>query len=110
MTLDEVLRRARLEARLSQRELAQEAGVTQATVARIERGQTSPRYDTVVKLLRVCSVELMPRRLEAGLGVDRTAIRELLRLSPAERLRRAAEDARGLESLLRASRHRADAR
>ncbi len=110
MTLDEVLRRARLEARLSQRELAQKAGVTQATVARIERGQISPRYETVVRLLRACGVELLPRRMEAGFGVDRTAIRELLRLSPAERLRRAVEDARGLETLLRARFKGADGR
>jgi hypothetical protein len=32
----------------------------------------------------------------AGLGVDRTAIRELLALSPAERLALAVEEARNL--------------
>jgi hypothetical protein len=35
--------------------------------------------------------------------VDRTQIRELLRLSPGQRLRSAARDARGLEHLLRST-------
>ncbi len=47
----------------------------------------------------------MPRRVltdddvAADPGIDRTGIRELLKLSPAERARLAVEDARALEDI-----------
>ena len=49
-------RRARMRALLTQRELAARAGLTQATVQRIESGATRARISTV-------------RRLAAALGV-----------------------------------------
>jgi transcriptional regulator with XRE-family HTH domain len=93
-----LLRTARRRIGLSQRVLAERAGVTQAAISRIEDGKTSPRFDTLDRLLQACgfTVELAPR---LGEGVDRTAIRELLRLSPAERARLAVEEARNLSGL-----------
>lgn len=90
-----LLRFTRANAGLSQRELGRRAGVTQASVARIEEGKTSPRLDTLERLLAVCGFELevMPR---AGIGVDRTGLRELLKLTPSERARLAVEEARNL--------------
>ncbi|MCA1581631.1 MAG: helix-turn-helix domain-containing protein, partial [Acidobacteria bacterium] len=78
--------------------LSSRAGVTQASISRIEDGKTSPRLDTLDRLLEACgfTLELAPR---LGQGVDRTAIRELLRLSPAERARIAVEEARNLERI-----------
>ncbi len=95
---------ARRRASLSQRELGRRSGVTQATISRIEEGRVSPRFDTFERLLEACGLELqaVPR---AGEGVDRTAIRELLRASPGERARVAAGEAAGLEKL-RPSRRR----
>ncbi len=92
---------ARRKAGLSQRALAERAGITQATIARIEKGEIDPRSDTVVRLLRACGFELEAVPL-SGVGVDRTAMRELLKLSPAERVRVAVEDARNLERNLNA--------
>jgi predicted transcriptional regulator len=71
---------------LCQRALARLAGVAQPTVARIESGVVAPRVDTLDRLLRACGMdlELVER---AGRGLDRTLIRERLKLSPAERAR-----------------------
>ena len=92
------LRRARLRAGLTQDEVARRAGVPQPAVARIERGRVTPRVDTLDRLLEACGYALVsePR---LGSGVDRTQIRALLAMSPAERLRRAAADANALRRL-----------
>ena len=95
MNVGSLLRYSRARAGLTQRELAERAGFRQPGVARIEAGHVSPRVDTLNRLLMACGVRLdaVPRR---GEGVDRTGIRELLALSPEERLRRAAAEARNL--------------
>jgi transcriptional regulator with XRE-family HTH domain len=79
-----LVRQARREAGLGQRELARRAGLPQPTVSRIERELASPRFDTLDRLLRECGrqLDLVERR---GLGVDRTLIRERLRMRPSER-------------------------
>lgn len=48
----EELRRLRKKARLSQRELAKLAGVSQSLIAKIERGEINPRVNTLEKILR----------------------------------------------------------
>ncbi len=55
------LRAARLDRLLTQRELAAKAGLTQATVQRIETGTSRARISTI-------------RRLAAALGVDPKAL------------------------------------
>lgn len=80
-----MLRFARGKAGLSQRQLAERAGVPQPTVARIESGAVTPRVDTLDKLLRICGYTLEVERLR-GEGVDRTVIDQMLDLPPAERL------------------------
>ena len=99
MRIGRLIREARRDAGLSQRALAQRAGVPQSTVGRIETERLAPRWTTVDALLRATdmTVELMPR---AGIGVDRSQIRELLRLTPLERARLAALDARGMARIL----------
>ncbi len=89
------LRNARRRAGLSQRRLAAATGVAQPTIARIERGHEVPRVDTLDRLLRACgdTVEAVPL---AGVGLDRTGIRQLLRLTPAERIDVAAANAEAL--------------
>ncbi len=90
-----LLRHARRRARLTQRALAAKAGVAQSYVARIESSAVDPTVTTLSRLLRACetTLEAMPG---SGAGVDRTGMRELLRLTPAERLDLAVADAAGL--------------
>jgi transcriptional regulator with XRE-family HTH domain len=97
-----VLKRARKQAGFSQRELARRAGMAQPAIARIERGAVVPRVDTLDRLLLACGhgLQVAPR---PGAGVDRTVMRELLKLSPRKRLELAAEEAGNLARLLEAA-------
>ena len=97
------LRSARRAAGLSQRELARRARVAQPAVARIEAGGVVPRVDTLEHLLRACGHTLEVTR-RAGGGVDRSVIRQLLKLTPRQRLDLAVTEARNLDSLLAARR------
>lgn len=105
MEASQALRHARQAAGLSQRDLAVRAGVAQPAIARIESGAVVPRVDTMDRLLRACG-----RALEVGPlygeGIDRTAIRELLKLTPKERLELAAQEANNLSHLLERGRVR----
>src|SRR5688572_30589733 len=92
------LRNARRAAGLSQRELARRADVAQPAVARIESGGVVPRVDTLEHLLRACGHTLEVTR-RAGAGVDRTVIRQLLRLTPRERLDLAVAEAKNMDRL-----------
>lgn len=80
------IRRLRKGLGLSQGALARRAGTTQAAVSRIERGLTSPTWETLSALLLAMGhrPELEPRRLESR--VDPTHLRELRARPPAERL------------------------
>jgi predicted transcriptional regulator len=99
MDVASTLRNARRAADLSQRELGRRAGVAQPAVARIEAGGVIPRVDTLERLLRACGHTLEVAR-RAGAGIDRSVIRELLRLTPRQRLDLAVTEAHNLERLL----------
>lgn len=99
MEASEALREARKAAGISQRELARRARVAQPAIARIEQGRVTPRVDTLEHLLEACgrALEVVGRR---GVGVDRTVIRQLLRLSSRQRLDLAVTEALNLQRLL----------
>ena len=92
-----LLREARALSGLSQRELAERAGTAQSVVGRIEAGLTTPRVDTVDRLVEAAGyhleIELRPNTADDPVvaayraGIDRTLLRENLRLSPDERVR-----------------------
>jgi transcriptional regulator with XRE-family HTH domain len=74
-------------------------GVTQAALARLERGGANPTVGTLERVLRAAG-----RRLELGLGrpepsVDEGLLREALRLSPADRIAAGARLLADAESL-----------
>jgi transcriptional regulator with XRE-family HTH domain len=93
-----MVRGARRRSGLTQRQLAALAGVPQATVGRIEAGSVSPRAEMLIRLLGAAGHELsVERRL--GEGIDRTLIRDRLRMTPEERIRLAAEEARAMPEI-----------
>lgn len=102
-TAARILRDTRKRAGLTQRALAERAGVSQETIARIETSATQPRFDTLARLLDACGYELevMPR---LGMGVDQTLIASMLDLTSTERLAHGEEAARGMAWLRSAER------
>ena len=84
----ELLRQARERAGLSQRQLAQRAGTAQSVIARIERGLTSPTWDTLERLLEAAGFELAaqvePRVVVGSHMLD--DVRRILQLTPEQRL------------------------
>ncbi len=92
------LRRARRRIGLTQRALALATGVAQPTIARIERGIEEPRVGTLNTLLEACGHRL-ELQAAGGEGLDRTAIRELLALTPAQRAVLATAEGRALAEI-----------
>ena len=82
----ELVRSARERRGLSQRALAERAGVEQSTIARIELGEADPAYSTVVRLLDAAGFRLpdpepsLPTLAEAATGgeqIDWTMLRSV---------------------------------
>lgn len=90
MSPDVLLRTARLEAGLTQVDLAKRLGVTQPTVAAWERPGANPTVRTLERALgatgRVLTL-VATGGADPRTGVDASLVREHLRRTPAERLR-----------------------
>src|SRR6476659_4211849 len=82
---NDLIREARKRARLSQRELAERAGTTQSAIARIETGRSTPSYDAVLRLVRLCGFDLDVMLVERD-GSDWAQAVERLALPSAERV------------------------
>jgi transcriptional regulator with XRE-family HTH domain len=87
-----LLRDARRRAGLTQADLAERLGVSQAAVARLESPRANPTVDTLDAALWATghrlTLDATPRRP----GVDESLIRRQLELTPVERIR-------GIESM-----------
>jgi len=102
MNAGRALTRARKRAGLSQRDLAERAGVTQSTIARVESGSMGLRVNTFERLLRECGFALeVERRL--GIGVDRTTFS--FEASPDDRIGYMATAAVNVSELFASSRN-----
>lgn len=58
-TLAFVLRRLRVDRRVTQETLAYNAGITVAALARIERGQSSPGWMTIKRIISALEISLI---------------------------------------------------
>jgi uncharacterized protein len=96
-----LLRSARRRAGLTQAQLGERAGLSQAEVARLERAGSNPTAVTLERLLRATGHRLELRRLD---GVDESQLRERLALTPAERLAAFEASHRNLIRLARGAR------
>jgi len=83
-----LVKTARREARLTQRELARKAHTAQSVVARIELGETSPTLDTLTRILGAAGFRLSPelRRIPKLDRSELDDVPRILRLTPEERL------------------------
>lgn len=97
-----LLRQSRSAARLTQRALARRARTAQSVVARIERGLTSPTWDTLSRLLAAAGFDL-----HAELELRPTArshmlddVARILRLPAEQRL----DEVRNLSRFVHAAR------
>lgn len=91
-----LLRQARAGAGLSQRLLARKARTAQSVVARIELGETSPSWDTLVRLVGASGHRLLAT-LERVPLVDRSVLDDvprILGMTPEQRLEEVAEVSR----------------
>lgn len=88
------LRRSRKHAGLTQRELAQRAGVPQSVIAKIESGRSTPRVDTLDRLLRAAGHRLEASPRSEVDAQDWAQVLDNRRLSPAQRLDKLAAYAR----------------
>jgi len=82
----QLIRRARLDAGLTQAQLATRLGTTQSAVARLERAKANVTVDTLDRALRETGHRLSLSALPHKSNVDSTLLARNLRLSPAERL------------------------
>ena len=95
---NDLVREARKRARLTQRELAERAGTTQSAIARLESGRTKPTFDSVLRMLRLCGMDLDVMLVERD-DSDWVQAQRLLALTPAERVDRAVRTARTMQRI-----------
>ncbi len=83
-----MIRAARVQAGLSQSQLARRLGISQAAVAKLERPRANPTIGTLQSTMRALGRKLVLSTEPAPTSVDDTLIAAQLRLSPQERLER----------------------
>ncbi|MBW0016893.1 MAG: helix-turn-helix transcriptional regulator [Mycobacterium sp.] len=93
-----LIREARRRAGLTQAELAARAGTAQPAVARWESGSTAVSLDDVVRLIRLCGLDLELHMVPRD-DSDVAQAARLAHLSGRERLDRHADLARQLSDL-----------
>lgn len=98
---NDLVREARKRAGLTQQELAERAGTTQSAIARLETGKTSPSFEHVVALIRLCDLDLEVALVELD-SEDLWQAEPLSRLTPAARVERHDRVARQLMEFRRA--------
>jgi len=81
-----LIKEARLRAGLTQAQLAGRLDTTQSVVARWENLRTSPSFETVVRAIRACGLDLRVSIVAYDAKMDQL-IEDRLRLTPTERIR-----------------------
>jgi transcriptional regulator with XRE-family HTH domain len=99
---NDLVREARKRAGLSQRELAEKAGTTQSAIARLESGRTRPAFDDVLRLVRLCGLDLDIMLVERDTA-DWMQAQEALKVPAGQRLERSVRFARRVQQLREAA-------
>lgn len=82
-----LIKNARVEAGLTQAQLADRLGTTQSAVARLERSGANPRVQTISRALAACGRRLSLESAPDVASIDETLVARQLRLTAGERLR-----------------------
>jgi transcriptional regulator with XRE-family HTH domain len=98
---NDLVREARRRAGLSQRELAERASTTQSAIARLETGRSTPSFDAVLRLVRLCGLDLDVMLVERD-DTDWAQAHRLRHLTPTQRVRRMERVAHQLRELRKA--------
>ena len=103
MSTATIIRNARKRAGLTQVDLANRLGKSQSEIGRWERGDVKPSFETLNRVVRACGLSLS---VQLGAADDSYAahIERMLRLAPADRVKRAAEHANAQRMMRRAAR------
>jgi transcriptional regulator with XRE-family HTH domain len=101
----ELIKEARRRAGLTQKELAERLGTTQAVIARWEGGDRSPTFERLREAIRACELDLAVRIVPRDDQHD-LLIEDMLTLSADERLDRLIEGQAGVNELVRSVRER----
>jgi transcriptional regulator with XRE-family HTH domain len=97
---NDLVREARKRAGLTQRELAGRAGTTQSAIARLESGRTKPTFESVLRLLRLCGMDLDIMLVERD-DSDWSQAQRQLKLTPSERAERMVQWGRKVREMQR---------
>ena len=88
MTPAPLLRQARRSAGMTQAQLADQLGTSQPVIARLERQDANPKWETVIQALRATGYDVALVPVTPGpVALDLDQLRERLAMSPGERLR-----------------------
>ncbi len=99
-----IVREARRSAGLTQAELAARMGTTQSAVARLEAEGANPRVASLDRAVRAAGrqLEIDASAYPSG-NIDETMTVELLRMTPADRLRMFEQSYRDVSKMARAA-------
>lgn len=104
-----LIREARFADGLTQAQLARRLGVTQPSVARMEAAGDEVSVATLQRALSALGRSLELRATKRAPSYDETLLRENLRLSPAERLKRMQQGRNRFAALAEATQRARDA-
>jgi transcriptional regulator with XRE-family HTH domain len=103
-----LIRKARLDAGITQAVLAARAGLTQSAVARLERGDANPTVATLDNVIAATGHRLILAAEPHRASFDEAQLLERLAMSPAQRLAAFTASSRNLDATARRARRVGD--
>lgn len=99
MAMSTLIRDTRLAEGLTQAQLARRLGITQPSVARLERSEETASVATLRRALNVMGRGLVLQSVQAKSSIDPTLLVDKLKMTPEERLTYFESFYRGAQSL-----------
>ena len=103
-----LVRQARVDATLTQAELADRAGLTQSAIARLERGGANPTLATLDNVIAATGHRLILAAEPHRASFDEQQLLERLAMTPAQRLANFTASSRNLDEMVRRARRIGD--